>query len=341
LDLAMSLSDSYGTPFRPLEGAEKVAALLLVMGKPVASRLLGHFEPAELKAITRSAAQLRSVPIEVLEELVEEFATDFTSSADVQGDPHRAEGLLSGVLPPEDVAEIMSEVLGNSNKSTWEKIAGVAPTLLAPYLAGQHPQVVALAVSQLGSSAAAEIMQRLPRDLRNETTRRLFLTGPVADAALRVLETRISQDLIVNPPQAADESTKRIAEIVNRLAPENIDDILRSLAEARPEDAEALKSKLFTFDDLARLPQKARQTLFEKVPSDRIVVALAGTDEAFRTNVLSALTARARRLVETELESAADSPARDIAAARRMIVDTLLSMAARGEVQLRDDEPVE
>ena len=43
---------------RSLSGSEKVAALLLVMGKPLASRLLGHFDAGELKVITRSAAAL-------------------------------------------------------------------------------------------------------------------------------------------------------------------------------------------------------------------------------------------------------------------------------------------
>ena len=46
---------------RTLSGPEKVAALLLAMGKPLASRLLKHFDPAELKIITRSAAALGAV----------------------------------------------------------------------------------------------------------------------------------------------------------------------------------------------------------------------------------------------------------------------------------------
>ena len=159
----------------------------------------------------------------------------------------------------------------------------------------------------------------------------------MADAALRVIETRTHQDLVLNPPVPAGAGTKRLADIINKMAPEHIDDVLRSLEAERPEDAEALRSKLFTFDDLVRLPQRSRQALFEKVPSDRIVIALAQTDEAFRANVLSSLTARARRLVETELAGAANAPARDIAAARRLIVDTLLNMASRGEVELRED----
>lgn len=323
---------------RSLSGAEKVAALLLVMGKPVASRLLNHFEPAELKVITRSAAELRGVPIEVVEQLVEEFATEFVNGADLQGNPDRVQNLIEGALPPEQVAEIMSDVRGNSNQSTWEKIGSVPVQTLAPYMAIQHPQVVTLVMSKLGSGTAAEVMQLLPRTLRNEVTRRMLLLAPVADAALRVIESRMHQDLVVNPPAPAGASTKRMADIINKMTPEAIEDVLKALEAERPEDAEALRSKLFTFDDLVRLPSRSRQVLFENVSSDRIVIALAGTDEAFRQNVLSSLTARARRLVENELAGASNTPAKEVAAARRTIVDTLLSMASRGEVELREDE---
>jgi flagellar motor switch protein FliG len=334
----MSMAESYDTAYRELRGSQKVAALLLVMGKPLASRLLGHFDPAELKLITRSAAQLGSVPIDVLEDLVEEFAGEFSNGIELRGTADQAENLLTGVLPPDQVADIMSDVLGSSNRSIWEKIAVVPAPMLGDYLMKQHPQVLALALSKLPSVIAAAIMEVLPREIRNETTRRLLGLAPVADAALRVIESRIHQDLVLNPPAPVGAATSKIADIINKMAPEHAEDMLRSLEAERPEDAEALRSKLFSFDDLVTLPQKTRQALFEKVPSDRIVIALSSADAAFRTNVLSSLTARARRLVENELNSAGDVPARDVTAARRMITDTLLAMAERGEVELRVDE---
>ena len=330
----MTLDATYET-HRPLKSAEKVAALLLVMGKPLASRLLGHFDPAELKLITRSAAQLGSVPIDVLEDLVEEFAGEFSNGLELRGTLDGAQDLLTGVLPPEQVADIMSDVLGSSNSSMWEKIAAVPAPALGEYLGRQHPQVLALALSKLPPGTAAALMEVLPRGIRNEATRRLLALGTVADAALRVIEARIHQDLILEPPAPVGAATAKIATIINKMAPEHVEDVLQALQAERPEDAEALRAKLFSFDDLVTLPPKSRQTLFEKVPSDRIVTALSSADAAFRANVLSSLTARARRLVENELAGAGDVPAKEVAAARRAIVDTLLAMAERGEVALR------
>ena len=242
------------------------------------------------------------------------------------------------MLPPEQVADIMSDVLGNSNASTWDRIAELPNDGLAAYLARQHPQVMTLALSKLPTGKAAGLLELMPRELRNAVTRRLLGLGRVADAALRVIEVRLKQDLILNPPAPASAGTARMADIINKMAPEQADDIMKALEADRPGDAEALKAKLFSFDDLVTLPPATRQALFEKVASDRIVMALSTATEAFRANILSALTARARRLVENELAGVGTPPAKEVASARRTIVDTLLDMAARGEVELRGDE---
>ncbi len=323
--------------YRPLLGAEKVAALLLVMGKPLASKLLVHFDAEELKLITRSAAELGSVPIDVLEGLVEEFAEEFSQELELQGTADQAEGLLAGALPPDQVADIMSDVLGNSNKTIWQKISAIEPRMLTNYLVAQHPQVVALTLSKIDAGAAAEIMALMPRALRNGTMRRLLSLRPIEDPAVRLIEVRLHDELIVNPPRPAGAATSKMADIINKMAPEHMQELLASLEADRPEEAEMLRSKLFSFDDLVKLPQKSRQVLFEKVPSERIVLALVGRDEEFCANVLSSLTARARRLVENEMTNAGSAPQKDILAARRGIVSVLLEMAERGEVELHSD----
>jgi len=56
---------------RPLFGAEKVAALLLALDKPVAGRLLKRFDALELRQVTRAASELGSVNPATVEKLIE------------------------------------------------------------------------------------------------------------------------------------------------------------------------------------------------------------------------------------------------------------------------------
>jgi flagellar motor switch protein FliG len=235
----------------------------------------------------------------------------------------------------------MSDVLGSSNRSVWERISAVSDTVLATYLAKEHPQTIALILAQLTSGSAAKVIGLLERDLRNAVTRRLLNLKPVQDAVLRILETKLNEELILHPPRKPGEATSRMADIINKMMPDQMEDILQSLAEVRPKDAEVLRSKLFSFMDIVKLAPRARITLFERIPSERVVLALKGTEADFRDTILSALTARARRLVENELNNGGGSPQREIINARRLISDLVLEMAERGEIQLNptsDDE---
>ncbi len=322
---------------RPLSGPEKVAALLLAMGKPLASRLLKHFDPAELKLITRSAAALGAVPMSALEELVEELAQQFSRGVDLRGTAASVEHLLGGVLPPEQVAEIMSDVLGNSNSSTWVRLSGLPEKDLAAYVGKEHPQTAALILARLTPEAAAKTLSLLSRDERNVLTRRMLSLRPVSEATLKILETKLRDDLLNGAPRDAGNTETRVADILNRMEPAQAEELLASIGETKPVEAASIRSKMFSFNDLVNLPAKSKSVLLDKIASDQIVLALRGTDAVFRDAVLSAVGARARRLIENELSSNGGS-AKETAAARRAISTLVLQLVAQNEIQLFEDE---
>jgi flagellar motor switch protein FliG len=324
---------------RHLKGSDKVAALLLAMGKPVAGRLLKHFDPLELRQITKSASGLGAVPTPVLEALVEEFSAHFSTGIDLLGNAGEAEQLLTGAFPPEQVADILSDVLGSSNSGMWEKLASIPENIFAAYLAKEHPQTAAFILSKLSPSLAAKISAQLPRDFRNDTLRRMLALEPVQDSTLRSIEGVLQEDLLNAAARHTGASPhSRMANIINQLSPEEMEDVLQSLALAKPKEVEILRRLLFSFDDMLKLSVKARSTLFDKIPTERVVMALRGTEPEFRDAVLSSLTSRARRLVESELDDGSVVSPRDVAKARRFIADLVLEMAQRNEIEIAPAE---
>ena len=329
---------------KPLKGSEKAAALLLAMGKPMASKLLKHFDAAELREISRSAADLGAVSPLALDEAVEEFATQFSTGADLQGTVGEVEQLLTGVVPPEQLAEIMADILGNSNQSMWERLSGIPEATLAGYLSNEHPQLSALVLTKVSPSCAAKVIGLLGRDCRNSLMRRMMYLRAVPEQTTRILEKMLHDELLVNVGRSAKVDTNvRVAEIINKMERDQMEDVLGSLAEVRPKEAEALRGMLFSFEDIVKLDSKARMVLFDKVPTERVVLALKGTDGEFRDIILSSLASRARRMVESELADSAATPLREVNKARRLIADLVLEMVQRGEIELNsgaDEEQV-
>lgn len=323
---------------KPLLGVDRVATLLLAMGKPAASRLLKHFNPEEIKLITRSAAELGPVSPSQLEALIDEFAAQFSNGASLFGTAGEVEKLLSGVLPPEQIAELMTDVLGNSNKSIWDRISTVSEGVLATYLMKEHPQTAALLLSKVKPACAAKVMGHLPPDLRNDLMRRMLTFKPIVDETMRIIEKTIHEDFMINFSRNMGADTHaKMADIINKMERDHMEEVLQSLTEVRPKSAEILKGLLFTFDDIVNLAPRARTALFDQIPNDRVVLALKGTDDAFRDIILGALASRVRRMVEHELNGKEPASQRDVLEARRSITDLALEMAGRGEIELNPE----
>jgi flagellar motor switch protein FliG len=324
---------------KPLVGPAKVAALLLAMGRPLAGRLLKHFDQDELREITRAVAELGVVPMTTIEDMIEEFAGNFAKGAGLMISPNDAEHLLSGLLSAEEISDIMSDVTGNSNQSIWQRLSGVSEMLFAGYLVKEHPQTGAAILSKVTPVCAAKVMGQLPREFRNEVMRRMVGIALVAEPAMRIIESTLQEDLLVNVARNNRTAHNgRMADIINKMEREQMEDVLQSLAEVRPKVAEVLRGLLFTFDDIIKLPTKSRLVLFDQIPTERVVLALKGTDANFRNSILSTLSSRARRVVETELSSGGPAPHREVVKARRMIADLALEMSERGELELNSEE---
>ena len=324
-------------PMRRMNGASKVAVLLLAMDRSMASKILKHFDQTELREITRCAAELGSFPITEVDGLVDEFEGRFTAGADLIGDAGGAEQLLNSALPPDQVSDIMSDVLGGSRKSVWERLSTVPDNVFATFLERENPQIGAMILSRVDTSCAARVLAQVEAGLRYELSRRMLTIRTVDNSMVRFLEEILLEDLLGNAEDTSGtKAHSRLAEIINKLDKEQADGILAKIGESRPQSAEMLRSMLFSFEDVVRLPNRARLLLFEKVSGDHLVMALRGASAAITEAVLSSLGARARRMVEQELASDASVNPKDVAKARRQIADLVLSMNERGEVNLSE-----
>src|SRR5690606_8574405 len=78
-------------------------------------------------------------------------------------------------------------------------------------------------------------------------------------------------------------------------------ELMGSLQDLNRDDIARIKAKLFTFEDIGRLSQRARLLLFDEVQTEQIATALRSADATLQEMVLASLSTRGRRMVESEL----------------------------------------
>jgi flagellar motor switch protein FliG len=327
-----------------LTRAQKAAAILVAMGKPAASRLLKFFKQEELKALIEGARMLRTIPQSDLEAIVAEFEGEFTEGAGLLDSADRMDTMLKETLSAEEMSALMSDEPKSAADAgpppVWPALAKLDPARLGSVLSGEHPQTAAVVLSKLPPPTAANVMVTLEKSFRADVIRRMMAIATVPEPALRIIEESLrTRVLAEGATKDTGAGQARVATLLNELDKNQLEEVMQDLAEAGTSNLDALRSRLFSFEDVIRLSQKARVTLFDGLSSELVTKALHNSDPALVEAVLSAIGARARRMIEAELGQGADGiAAADIIQARKSIASTAIRMASEGSFELPSAE---
>jgi flagellar motor switch protein FliG len=298
------LDDSVSGVIDTLSGPQKAAAILVAIGRPSASRLLKHFNAEDLRKLAGHARTLEPISPLDFEHLVKQFEDSFAEGAPVSEAAQRFEGLLREALPQDEADAVFEERVQPQlvQESVWVQLARLPVESLQAYLADQHPQIIAYIVSKLPSDLAARMFVGLPPQLRSAVVQRSLHIGNVAPAAADLLEDVLRRDLLGRSDAGPVKAHHgQIANIFNQLDRQEMEELMSSLKDLSQDDIARIKAKLFNFEDVERLSQRARLLLFDEVQTEQIATALRGADASLQEMVLSSLSTRGRRMVESEL----------------------------------------
>ncbi len=321
------------------ERASKAAIILLALGGSLGSRLLKEFEPGEIRKFANSAAALNEIDPTFLGNLVDEFSFEMNKPALLRGGDQQTRNFLAEALP----ADQINKILGAEDvpfSPVWQNFAAGSENTLVPYLLDEHPQTITFILTKLDIDLSAKIVSLLPRELRDPVTRRLLKMQSVEAEPNKLVQLCLQADLLTQADTGLEkEGRARMATLLNKMDKEQIEMILEGLKAARPGEAAALRKLLFSFEDIVKLDQKYRLILFDKVQTEQVMLALRGAEAEIKEIILSSLGARARRMIESELNDAATEVTKEVIAARRAIAETALRLASSGEISIEEPVP--
>lgn len=318
---------------------EKVAILLAALENTLAVNLLKKFEPDDVKRILESSNKLGALNAGDVEPLVEQFAAEFSEALGISAGPDHLMALLESAFSAEQVAELLGRTVTQAAPSVWSRFQADSENILVPYLLDESEAVTAFVLSRVPSELSAKCLAMLPRATRNNVVGRMLKMGEVHPAALQILEQVMEEELFSKTTQRDDGATReKLAAVVNRMDRQDTLNLLDDLQQTQPEDVKALRKLIFMFEDISLMDAKQRAKLLDRVPADQLISALFATDPAFRETIMSSLGARARRMVESELQGDVSQPKKDTLVNRRRIAELTVQLAKKGEVELPDPD---
>ena len=152
---------------------QKVAILFVALGQETCGEVMKVLSGFEIEEITQAVANPKAVRVEMQDKVLAEFEQCLLAGEWVsQGGMDFARGALERAVGPRKAQEILDRV-ASTVSSGFYMLKNVAPEQVAPFISHEHPQTIALILSQLESVQGAGITAQLPECLQADVAYRI------------------------------------------------------------------------------------------------------------------------------------------------------------------------
>lgn len=323
------------SPEPSYSGAAKAALVLLAMDRSQALEILKSLAPEDVRAIMRRAAELKLVEGTLLDAIITEFESSFNEGVNFIGSADEVRLLVEEALGNDgaNLALTAPAVVEAPLDPPWTEVGQLSDDVLVAYILGQHPQAAAFLLANLEQDKSADLLRSMVPDIANDLLARLLTVKELPKTIQRAFEEAVREDLI-SKTKSGSGAHQLVAGVLNELNQERSVGALDYISLHRPEDARIVRKMLFKFEDLPRLSARSLGVVVERLPVERIVIALRNASPALQEVVLGAMAPRARRMAESELKNDSPSPAKAVTEAKRIVAQAVLNLASTGAIEL-------
>jgi len=189
----------------------------------------------------------------------------------------------------------------------------------------EHPQTLALILSHVEESRAAHLLAGLPAERQVEVTARVARLESVDPSVVRQIERDLAGRL-AEATAGEDSSVNglgKVAEILHRSPGAAEGSILSGLSQTEPALAEAIRKRMFVFEDLAELPPSRLRACLGEMDTTELAVALRTASKGLQKKLLSTLPSAAARAVRDEMQRMGPVRLSDVEATQRRVVEAV------------------
>ena len=328
-------------------GVRKAAIVLVQLGQEQAAKVLSHLPDAEVEAISAEILQLETLSVDETEAVMTEFRELVTAQAHVtRGGPAVARALLEESLGGERAAAIMNRLAAASMQLPFQFLYRADPRHLLSFIAGEHPQVIAVVLAHLPSDRATLVLSGLDPQLQADVAHRIAVMDRTSPEVLKSLEAVLERKMssVLQPTDmSAIGGLDPLVQIINRAdrATERL--IVEGLQERDPELAEEVKSRMFMFEDITMLEDRDVQMVLRQVETSDLATALKGVSDEVRLKITSNMSERAATTLLEDVELLGPVLLRQVEEAQQKVILTIRRLEDAGDIVLRrgsDDEYV-
>jgi|ERR1035437_1464124 flagellar motor switch protein FliG len=319
------------------QGLNDAAIFLMSLGEEEASEVFKHFSPKEVQKLGETIAKISSISKERVDEVVSKFSHAAEAQSLIVSDTgNYIRSVLKRALGDDKASLLIDRILQGGDVSGIESLKWMDPFSVAELLRNEHPQIVAAILVHLDYEQSSAVLKLLADRQRNEVLLRIATMEGIQPMALKDLNEVLFNVLAGGDKvrKASLGGIKATAEIVNLLGTNIEAVVLESIRAHDPDLAQKITDKMFVFDDIIKLDDKAIQLVLKEVSSEALIPALKGASPELKDKILANMSTRAADTLREDLESRGPMRLSEVEAQQKEILKTVRRLADEGQIMI-------
>ncbi len=318
-----------------INGLQKAAILMIALGPEKSAAIFKHLKEDEVEELTLEIANTRSITPQVKESVVNEFYQVCLAQQYIaEGGINYAKELLEKSFGAEKAMDVIGKLTASLQVKPFEFVRKADAAQLLNFIQDEHPQTIALILSYLAPGQAAIIVSALPPDRQADVTKRIAVmdrTSPdVIKEVEKVLESKLSS--LVNQDYTIIGGVDAVVEILNTVDRGTEKHIMETLEIEEPELADEIRKKMFVFEDILLLDDRAIQRVLRDVDNSDLAIALKGSNEEVQNAIFNNLSKRLAVMIKEDMEFMGPVRMKDVEEAQQKIVNIIRKLEDAAEI---------
>ena len=288
-----------------LSSSEKGAIIIIAMGKEMSAQIMRHLSEAEIEKLTTQIAMVENIDSKTEMAVLKEFYTMIKASEYISaGGIDYAKEVLEESLGQNRAGAIMKKIQETLNPTGFSQLRDVDPIHLLEFIRNEHPQTIALILSQLEPVQASGVLGQLPEDIQTDVVMRIATMEKITPEVIHEVEGVLDVHLkeVISGNLSASGGIKAVASILNLVDRSTEKSILGNMEMENPELTSNIKNLMFVFEDLLILDDKSIQMILKEVDTKELAVGLKAASDELKEKIFKNVSDRVSEMIKEEME---------------------------------------
>src|SRR5699024_2294708 len=305
------------------------------LGPDVSAQIYKHLNEEEIEKLSLEISSVKKVDSRQKEDTLEQFyqialAQDYIS----QGGVGYAKTVLEKAFGKQEATNIINRLTSSLQVRPFEFARKAEPQQLLNFIQTEHPQTIALILSYLDSEQAGQILSDLPQEMQADIAKRIATmdsTSPeIISQVEQVLERNVATSLTEDYTQTG--GIQAVVEVLNGVDRSTERTILDALEVQDPELSNEIKKRMFVFEDIVILDNRAIQKVIREVEDKDLQLSLKIASDEVKEIIFKNMSERMAETYKEDMKYMGPVRLKEVEDAQTSIVSVIRKLEETGEI---------